>query len=79
MMNLKFMDSDLGANLQNGIVFGLETLILGIRAAMKQNVFEQTFSGRDCKSHETRHSSKEYSHTIAQTATKPSQTWRTNC
>lgn len=75
MMNLKFIDFvsriwGLIFRMAYFSAFGLETLIIGI-TEMKQNVFGQTFSGWDCKSQETRHSSKEYEHRIAQTATKP--------
>lgn len=73
-MNLKFMDFEFGANLHNGVFFGL----LHWRPCNEKSMFDQTFSGWDWKSQDTWHSSKEYDHRIDQTATKPSQTLRTN-
>lgn len=74
MINLKVMNFEFGSNLHNGVFFGL---CIG-DLAMKKSMFDQTFSGWDCKSQDTRCSSTEYDHRIAQTATKPSQTLRTN-
>lgn len=73
-MNLKFIDSV-------SQIWGLSSewhMFRHFKCSNEKNVFDQTFSGWDCKSQETTYSSKENDHRIAQTATKPNQTLRIN-